>query len=239
MKTSRQDWSHKAFILTEEDLRALSGSVGEIGPLRCSVKCTDGLSREFETVEDLLSFDNSPTRAIEALSLSSHSEDWSTSAKVSFENRPLTSVGVQLDGPDKPITNLNSELEARLAGMKPWYAVLTRVEFYFLALAAIFAWVILMLALIAFELVPANSASESAQDPRVVALATLVSYAAIGVTFISIGVLARLRDRLFPVGAFAIAQGKSRHELLEKIRWAVVVGLMVSVLGGAIGSVLV
>jgi hypothetical protein len=34
---------------------------------------------------------------------------------------------------------------------------------------------------------------------------------------------------LFPIGAFVLGAGRSRYDVLEKIRWTVVVGFVVSV----------
>jgi membrane-bound acyltransferase YfiQ involved in biofilm formation len=66
-----------------------------------------------------------------------------------------------------------------------------------------------------------------------------IIYTALGAIILAGWVLSRLRNRLFPIGSFAFAQGKSHHELLEKFRWTVVIGLAVSILAGMIVSVAV
>ncbi len=44
----------------------------------------------------------------------------------------------------------------------------------------------------------------------------------------------KLREKFFPIATFAIGQGKERYELEEKIRWSIIVALVVSVLASLI-----
>lgn len=45
MNASRSELTRRAFVLTEEDLRALSGVLGAIGATRFQLHCSDRLSR--------------------------------------------------------------------------------------------------------------------------------------------------------------------------------------------------
>jgi hypothetical protein len=43
-----------------------------------------------------------------------------------------------------------------------------------------------------------------------------------------------LRNRLFPIGTFAIGFGERRYTVLESVRWGVIIGLVISVLSGLV-----
>ena len=57
-------------------------------------------------------------------------------------------------------------------------------------------------------------------------------------TLLCLWVIHRLRGFLFPKGFFTIGQGVSQFNLLEKIRWGVIIGFFVSFAAGSVIAIL-
>lgn len=243
MKTSRRAYYRRAFVLTEEDVNALVELLSAVGPPKCSIKCSDDLTRTFENIEALLKFDNSPLRAINELSIDSRDWDTSTSGSIKLENVALyPNVTLHLEGADNQITKLNDELEARLAGMRPWYAVFTSLKIVVPAFVLLLFTVGLTLIDTAWSVSPNELNSQFLQGLQDATLRKIAVIAALAVWGVQIGGLITLPwwfNRLLPVGSFAIGQGKSRYELREKVRWGVVIALVVGVLGSLIVALIV
>ncbi len=72
--------------------------------------------------------------------------------------------------------------------------------------------------------------------PRVAAESILVGIA-VGAGVPAVGMLLEaLKYRLFPVGVFAVGMGRERHRRLERWRWAVVIGFLVSLAASLIAT---
>jgi hypothetical protein len=70
---------------------------------------------------------------------------------------------------------------------------------------------------------PARAASPPGRSPNdAKVLAVFIG------TFVGAGILDSLRERCFPSAAFALGHGVHRYEIVEKVRWSVVVGFLVS-----------
>lgn len=88
-------------------------------------------------------------------------------------------------------------------------------------------WVVLLV-------VVAVSGSDKAAGelgPKASALAQLIIYGSIAVVVAAGWALNRFNRRVFPLASFLIGQERRRFETWEKVRWTVVVGLGVAVLG--------
>ena len=224
----------RAFVLSEEDLRALSETLGAVGALKYTLDCSDGLSREVRTLEDILRYDNSPERSIVRLTLDARTSDLKSWASISFGNDESTNLRIRLEGPEEVIVPLNRELEARLAAMRPWYAIMTRGDVILLSMAFLFGLFVLFVAFVAFG--PGRWVSSATRDPRSEARSALLGF---GVPVVFIGLawlLHRARNWLFPIGSFVLGSGKARYDVLEKVRWTVVVGFVVSVVGSFVAA---
>lgn len=130
MQISRNEYSRRPFVLTPQDLSALMNILGRLGDVTSSIDCSDGLTRKFETIESLLQYDNLPSQQIRELSMSSRGKDLTAWASVSLANQPFSNFRLHLEGPEEVIAGINHDLEARLSGMNPWYAVVTRGEVF-------------------------------------------------------------------------------------------------------------
>jgi hypothetical protein len=236
MNVSRSEFSRRAFMLCEEDLRALWEAVNAIGPVTCTLECSDGLSREFQTLEDVLRFDNSPERSVKDLSLRVYvfKPGATSSVSMSFGLKDYSNVSIRLEGPEEVMVPLNHEIEARLAAMRPWYAIMTRGD---LVLGAWFLLVVVFLALQAWVGFGANQLGAApTADPRSSARGVIYSLGVVGV-WMGLGwVLHKIRNRIFPIGSFVLGSGKARYDALEKMRWTVVIGFAVSLAGSLVAA---
>lgn len=223
---TRSEFSRRAFVLTEEDLRALGDLLSTLGGIKYTLECSDGLSRKCTSLEGVLRFDNSPTRSIIRLEVSARAADSSAWVTASLGDEAYSNLRIHMDGPEESIVGLNRELESRLTSMKPWYSALTRGDLFLLGWAFLMVLVFLVAAIAAFgriELEPSPS------DPKRDAGSFVVSSIIVTLWGLLAWALQRARNRLFPIGTFALGAGRARHEFLEKIRWTVIIGFAVSV----------
>ena len=234
MNVSRSEFSKRAFVLSEEDLRALSETVGVLGAPKYKLDCSDALSREPQALDDVLRFDNSPERSIVRLTLTACTSDLKSWASISFGNEEFINLRIQLEGSEEAIVPLNRELESRLAAMRPWYAIMTRGDVFLLSMAFLFGLVFLLAAVVAFG--PDRIASSPTPDLRREARSVALGLGTPAVWFGLAWLLHRARNWLFPIGSFVLGSGKARYDVREKIRWTVVVGFVVSVAGSFVAA---
>jgi len=208
-----------AFVATEEAVRKIWERFSSIGSSVYSVlRCSDEASRHFESLESLLAYENPSRAAIESLEISAHFQEHGKAmvvlASKSWENK----IEVRLQGEEREVMSLRSDLIDIFHGMRAWYtpvAVIRESMLWFSTPALLFF-------LYTFY-----------KDHTIPSAVLGASLAAIFVIWAAF----RLRTRLFPHGTFAIGQGEKRHQLAEQIRWVVIVGLGVSLAGAAIWSV--
>jgi hypothetical protein len=236
MDVSRSDLSHRAFVLTEEDVRALSETLGILGAVSYELECSDGLTRKAQALEEVLRFDNSPERALQKLTMSARGDDFRSRVWISLE-RESGDVYIFLEGPEETILRLNREIESRLAAMRPWYVVFTRGDVVMLSLLGFMGIYVFLVVATAAVAVFGPERSSAAPDPRssarVVSIGILI--AAGGVCLVA--VLGKARKWLFPIGAFVLGAGKSRYDFLEKVRWGVGIAFVVSVAASVVAAI--
>lgn len=218
-----------AFVVADEDVRRLWRTIEtEIGPPTATITCADKTERSFTSADDLLDFENSPVRRIGRLRVSARTEDWSKRADVTFGGYLPISGSVSADG-DLAI-GIRDKLDDIVAGTKPWFNRLSKIDFFWVALVPIWLGIMVL-----GVITPENDEAVPI-DRAFVAVAVVAG--GIALLAATIWGLNQLRKWAFPVATFAIGQGQARHEHLEKIRWTAMVGLLVSVAGSVIVSFL-
>jgi hypothetical protein len=66
MRTTRDDLFRRYFVLDEQELKKLYKAVEEFGSnVKLEIKCKDGLSRQPENLQQLIEFENPPSREIQ------------------------------------------------------------------------------------------------------------------------------------------------------------------------------
>lgn len=213
---SKKDRLKEPFVLTARDLRKVDRVLGS--SVTYTVKCSDGLKREFTDVEQLIQYENPPEREIWWVVISSKSYSPKRSAVISLG--PYDENEVDIRGPENEVIQLSLAVKDCLIGMRPWYAHITKFNFGMKMSALIFATLLFL---------TNHSLSElSTTDGMIwVILATIV-------LFIVSHILEGLKARFFPKAVFAIGQGAKRYDDQEKIRLTVIVGFVISFLAGLV-----
>lgn len=231
--TARIDLSH-AFVLRPADVAKIWSAFSEsIGPVKATARCTDNIEREFNSADELTSYENARPRAIRSLTIRARSKDWDTSALLHVGSRLSTTIELNLEGPESRVLLVRDRLGELFAEIRPWYSMVTRIDFF------VVVW-----AVMAFFVLVLTAMGSGAKSERTLTFPEAVKAAAILVVFLgAIGALIaginRLRDRFFPVVTFALGRGQDRYEFDEKIRWVVIIGFLVSAFASLVVAFLI
>lgn len=223
-----------AFVVQPRPLKRLWELLSqEIGSTEATANCADALERNFQSFEDLESYENSRGSKIITLRLWAHSEDWKQSCLIHFReyHRP---VGAQLEGEQPMVSRLRDEIDSLLDGLRPWWSPLARLDFFYIAIAGLLFFSIIAQLMVGEQ---PNSRAPLSFGKAIVGAGIVFGFLA-AVALVG-WVLNRIRARFFPVATFAIGQGWDRHELDEKVRWVVIVGFLVSVFSSIVVALLV
>lgn len=223
-----------AFVLGSEDVLQLWNQIGlEIGYVEANAVCSDDMERKFQTPEELVNYENPRSRAIVEISLIGRSADHASRAEVHFfGGERLRSITMRASGEEESISRLKAGFGELVDGMRPWYSPIVHVDFFFIVMAA------LLIGLSVLNMVVGDR-KETADSGMAPGMAILVTVVLGALVFGSIAItlaLNRLRRRFFPVATFALGQGIRRNDIDEKIRWIVIVGLLVSICGSLIAA---
>jgi hypothetical protein len=221
---------NQAFALGGDDFRRIADTAKEVlsQPLKLEAKCSDGVTRQFNSLEKFLSYNNASTSRLEEVSLRvSQYSPTLREFKLSLgSSSPNISGSISADENTREDA-VRSVLEV-LRGAKPWHGWIAGWNIhpsYFLLLAAcFFAFTVFV---ISADWGPANPGER---------LAFRINFAKIGFC-ISLLLpvfgwpLDKLRRYLFPRSVFLIGAGISRDEKLNIWRQIIVGSIIV---GGAI-----
>ena len=226
-----EELSH-AFVVRPDELKKLVELLQKrIGKVDISVDCVDKIEREFNTIKELIAYENSKSKRIRRIHLSARSDNYSKSATIVFRDSFLMGVSINVNGREDVVSRLKEEILDIVAGMRPWYDIFARLDLVpiigvgFLILLFIFSIFIL------FEWIPvADSPSSDSKNVKGSAL-LIVCWL---ITSLGLWGFYRLRGILFPRAVFTIGQGESRFRILEKVRWGVVIAFFVSFAAGLV-----
>jgi hypothetical protein len=218
-------------VFKPDDVRKLCRCLEKYcGTVSIVAECEDRLTRHFGNAESLLSFENAPANKICLLQFSASSDNQTQMANLEFDGQyGFNSLHrIFLDGSEEIITKLNSEIEQRLQGMKPWYSQMTT---HVASLVIFFSCLVMtILAISSFALTyryydPTNQTKPSQ---------LLVIGGGVIFPLTIILLLEKIRDRFFPLVTFALGQGEERYKTDENIRWMVIFGFVVSFMAGLV-----
>ena len=220
-----------AFVIRDSELKKLTRLLQDrIGKVHISVDCVDGFSREFNTLKDLIAYENSKSKRIHRIRLRAQSDDFSKSATIAFCDSSWFKKEVSLDvnGREDVVSRLKEGILDVIAGMRPWYNVIARVNFFIAVPIECLTLYFIAVIAVEFKSVslidsPVSHSTSSWNRIAIMPLSVLGAYS-----------LELLRGYLFPKIVFVIGQGESRFRLLEKVRWGVIIALLVSIVAGII-----
>jgi hypothetical protein len=222
-----------AFIAGAEELKKLVNVLTDrVGTVKIRVDCADDIARDFSSVRDLLAYENPKSKQVRCVSLSAQSDDYSKRATIRMSGKRWGGISIDLVAREDVLTRLQTEILDIIAGMRPWYGIVHRVDFVAIAFCALALIWFSVVAIVAFGL--ANAPQPKQVDPTSSARTEIIGYGAIAVLLAFGFTLNRFRDSIFPLAVFKIGQGTARFKHLEQIQWSVVVGFFVSLAAGLV-----
>ena len=226
----------QAFVAGEDELKKLADVLSDrIGNLEIRADCADDVARTFKTVKELATFENAKGKEIRRLRFSARSDDFKKRGTIDLSGLRWRGISLDFDARDDVVSRLRTEVLDLIGGMRPWYAVLHRVDFASIAfLAYLLLWFGLLI-VVALKWVQVDGSKE--HNPSGSALAQLIVYGGLAALFALGIVLNRFRDSVFPSAVFLIGQGKARFQHLERCQWGIVIAFIVSFAAGVIVAV--
>jgi len=226
----------QAFIVGEHELKKLTDLLADrIGDCEIRADCVDDIARTFKTVREFAAFENAPRNEIRRLHISARSDDFKKRATVDLSGSRWRGISLGFEARDDVVSRLRTEVLDIIAGMRPWYSVLHRVDFVGISFLTYFLLWFASSLVVTFKWMPAGDARE--EDPTSSAAAQLIVYGGIAVLFGMGFLLNWFRDSIFPRAVFVIGQGKNRFQHLERIQWGIVIAFVVSFVASAVIAV--
>jgi hypothetical protein len=236
MDVSYSEDLSQAFVADPTNLKKLVELLQKrIGKVNISANCVDEIERKFNTVKNLIAYENSKSKRIRRIHLSARSDDYSKSVTIVFRDSRWYSLGASIDinGREDVVSRLREEVSDIAVGMRPWYNWIASAD---LAKIYVIGFGILLSILamsILFEWIPipdspssdANSVDESVKESAFKILFTLGAVLGLWSFY-------WLRGFLFPKEVFTIGQGESRCKHMEQVRWGIVITFLVSFAAG-------
>lgn len=126
------------------------------------VTCVDSARREFDSIDELLSYENSDSARINELSIRSYppyknrQDECSADLKFSLDEKisgllDHCAISLRLTGPDEKVVYTEKRIQEKLEGTKPWYSYVARINGFhvsFVVFVAVFVALLLSLALL-------------------------------------------------------------------------------------------
>ena len=229
MQGSRTISEDVAFACEHDDLERLANLLAtRVGPMSWKLEWSDRIDRQGDDLAKLLEFVNSSRQEVRDIQLWARSEDRERHVSIGL-GRGFSNIYTSIEGPVEFVQQFSAVLEAQLSGFRPWYARVARLDFVDVGFGILFSLFAVVVLLTALGLVGTDDRSS---DPTARGQALL--YTVIGVVVVIGWLLNKARERRFPMTTFALGQGKRRYQTLEKVRWTVVVGFIVSVGAGVV-----
>ena len=234
----------QAFVIGSSELRGVVGLLEEhVGEVDIRVECSDDFSRYFETVEKLISYRNPKAKEIRRIYLTTRSDDYTKSASITFVDSTWSGILIDYKGPEDTVFRLKEETLDIIAGIRPWYTVMSYINFIFIA-ALIFGFVngvwtspYILRKVSEFRgaPIPDNFEKETNLSTFLYELLYITPINLIlAAIFFSLcwPFLKKLHKFLFPQSVFTIGQGKLRFKHQQKVLWGVIITFIVSLAAG-------
>ena len=131
----------QSFVIDEHNLKKLTKLLqDQIGNVAFIVNFAGGVDYRFETVEELLDYENPKSKEIRSIGLHAGSDDRSKSAMVFFHGSlGSPSISINLKVRQNIVSILIEEIQDVIRGMRPWYDVFARFpQFYSIPIPVLF-----------------------------------------------------------------------------------------------------
>ena len=219
-----------AFVATPSELKELTTLLEEnIGKVEIRADCTDDISREFETIEELIAYKNPKSKELRCVYLTARSDDYEKSVRIRFLDSIWTGILIDLAGPENVVSNLKEETQDIIAGMRPWYNVLFHSKFS-MTISFIFGMILTLWIQIALGYKVGEIGIISyLRDVMPINLIAAFIILSLCVLF-----LKKPFNYLFPKAVFLIGQGETRFKHQQNVLWGVIIAFFVSLAAGLV-----
>lgn len=214
------------FRVGEREIETVCRSLGMIGAVKISAACNDRTTRVFSSLSQLFSYANPEAKQIFRLTLAARSTDYTQQGEVVFNSQWSGGISFSVEAPDDTATLLKGQLLDVLHGVRPWYAVLHKLNFARVFLGVLLAFVALLAAIVFAKYNPSSA------PPEPKPFSTYVRAGLYMAAFPIAGEIANaLRDAYFPARSILIGQATERDKKLDHLQKVVVIPLVVGVVG--------
>lgn len=223
-----------AFTLKKSDIEKIwhlmQQEIG--GDLDALIKFSDSIERTAETIDEVLKFENSKTRKIERIEFSARNRETGNKAHLIFEDYKGRPIQIIASGDDTVVTSIGDKMQELIDGLKPWYSVISKLDFVYIV-----GFIVFFIFALANVMIPDGTNKERLNLLEGVRVMTILISALIVIVFSTWG-FNQLKAKYFPVASFAIGQGEERHRIEGKVRWGVIISLLVSITASAVFTIL-
>lgn len=214
-----------AIIVDDDSIKRIWSHVhGYADTARAEVRCFDEITRTFETLDELLGYENNPRSLITQIEISGRSSEQEKSMTITLGRSYSTPTSLSIRGEEVDVSVAQDKVRDTFHGMKAWYAPIATIDMY------VFWSVVIVLAMMILQLMaPSNTAPTSGRTLKEALHALPKVLLILGGVAAAVWLTVFIRRRFFPMVSFAIGQGVKRYQFDEQIRWTVLVGFLVGI----------
>ena len=181
--------------------------------------------REFESLEELIKYENPSDKSIESLTVIVYRNSLQI-LYLRFSKLPNRNVNIEQKGDERQVADTHNFLETQFQRMSPWYSFIIKSGVKsFLLDAFVGGTIITLPLLITFDKLKKNGYVQSDY--------VFLLFIAIGAFFLG-GLLFLIKYKFFPTGVFAIGQGEKRHNNYDIYRTVFIIGFLINILAGIV-----
>lgn len=232
--TASHTWAYP-MIVEAETLRKIALLLsGRFENLNISAECKGRLSCEFQSVDELIGYENTRGERLVKIGFWAYTEIYSNSARISFSASEFRTLDIDVTGDYSDGPLLRDSMLKMVEGSRAWYWPIVKLNFFLLILGCMG---IGYFALSSYRLtLPKSNAPEAPVHWWVVVLVPVIM---IGLPLIGL-LTNRFRDIIFPSMIFLVGQEIGRHKVRERWQWisvGLIIAAMMSVMKFLIGLV--
>ena len=239
MNASYSEILFQTFVISDSELNKIYETLkNRIGEVHISADCADNIDRKFESLDELIAYENPKSKEICSLYLTASSDDYSQSASINFSSFHWRGISIKCTGSEEHVSKCKEDILDIVAGMRLWYnsmhseyiapVIYSTFALLFLGWCLSFIWYLFL----KFEWGSVSNPNPTTVET--VGVLNSIMYAFQLVFCILSISYKKLRDYAFPPTLFAIGQGTSRFKHKEKIQWCVIIGFIISLAAGFI-----
>ena len=199
----------RTFVVDAVKLKKLTELLEDnLGSVTFFIDCADGRSYKFESVEDLINYENPKSKKILKLGLHVRSADDLRRSLISFnaDSGLVPGFYMKLEVKESELFYIKDKIEDAIAGMRPWYNFIARLAIWI-------TFGVILLAITAEVIIIKQSGIiENVDDETKDIIARLIP---IGTAWLIGYPVYKMLSTCFPRGFFAIGQGESRYKTLQ------------------------